>query len=221
VVPSDDRRELLQRAHERSGHLGVAKTYRRLRERYYWPGMLASIVQHVASCDRCQRTRPAPPPRTELESMHVRDVWQLMAIDYVGPLPETADGNKYVLVVVDYASRWGEAFALKDQTAATTARCLVDNIFLRYGPPEEILSDQGANFLSELVTDVASFCGVARCKTTPYHPSSNGLVERLNKSLVDTLRKLVEKPDRTDWDQKLPRALWAYNSAVQAAPSRR
>ncbi|KRX21064.1 Gag-Pol polyprotein [Trichinella nelsoni] len=132
-------------------------------------------------------------------------------MDLVGPLEETRCVNRYILVVCDYFSKWPEAFPLPDAEAITVATALVKGILCRYGAPETSHSDQGRNFEAEVIREVCRLFGVAR--TTAYHPQPDGLVERINRTLIDMLAKVsIDQPE--DWDVHLDRVLLAYRSSV-------
>uniref|UniRef100_A0A1A8B7T6 Integrase catalytic domain-containing protein n=1 Tax=Nothobranchius furzeri TaxID=105023 RepID=A0A1A8B7T6_NOTFU len=115
---------------------------------------------------------------------------------------------------MDYFSKWPEAYAVPDQSAVTTAHTLVDEMFTRFGVPEELHSDQGRNFESQVLGEVCRRLGVKKTRTTPLHPQSDGLVERFNRTLATQLAILTSQHQR-DWDQHLPLVLWAYRTAVQ------
>jgi transposase InsO family protein len=102
---------------------------------------------------------------------------QLVAMDIVGPFPESPSRNTYVLVVADYFTRWTEAYPILNQEAITVARKLVDEFFFRFSPPEQLHSDQGRNFESEVIGEVCKLLGMVKSRTTPYHPQCDGLVE--------------------------------------------
>ena len=102
---------------------------------------------------------------------------QLVAVDILGPLPDTPRGNRYLLVVADYFTRWTEAYPIPNQEAITVARVLTTEFFLRFSPPEQLHSDQGRQFKSEVLAEVCKLLGVKKSRTTPYHPQSDGLVE--------------------------------------------
>ena len=119
------------------------------------------------------------------------------------PLPLSSGGNRYLLVVSDYFTKWAEAIPLPDQKASTTARALVNTVILRFGMPLTIHSDQGRNFESTVIKEVCNLLGITRTRTTPYHPQGDGLVERLNRTLINALSKYVG-PDQTDWDDWIP-----------------
>ena len=129
----------------------------------------------------------------------------------MGPLPLTRQGNRFVLVVVDHFTRWPEAYATADQTAASAAAALVDYVS-RHGVPLRLLSDNGGAFVSEVMDELASIFGVGRSFSTAYHPQTNGAVERFNRTLKSMLSSFVNKR-QDDWDALLPALLFAYRSA--------
>ena len=91
-------------------------------------------------------------------------------MDIMGPLPETEQGNRYILVVGDYFTKWKEAFAIRDMEAVTVARCLVNEVICRFGVPDSLHTDQGKNFESALVREICEVLGIKKTRTTPYHP---------------------------------------------------
>ena len=138
-----------------------------------------------------------------------------IAMDIVGPLPRSRSGNKYVLVVCDYATRYPEAVALKSIDAEHVAEELIP-LFARVGVPREILTDQGSNFTSRLLEELYRLLHVRPIRTSPYHPQTDGLVERFNGTLKAMLRK-VATAEGQDWDKWLPYVLFAYREVPQAS----
>ena len=138
-----------------------------------------------------------------------------IAMDIVGPLPRSSQGNRYILVVCDYATRYPEASALKSIDAETVADNLV-RLFSWIGIPKEILTDQGSNFMSKLLSSMYERLGIHALRTSPYHPQTDGLVERFNLTLKAMLRKFVDA-DAGNWDALLPYVLFAYREAAQAS----
>lgn len=136
-------------------------------------------------------------------------------MDIVGPLPHSRAGHKYILVTCDYATRYPDAIPLRSIDAEHIADELV-KLFSRVGIPKEILTDQGSNFTSQLLTEIYRLLHVHRIRTTPYHPQSDGLVERFNKTLKSLLRKTVTDTGK-DWDKLLPFLLFAYREVPQAS----
>jgi len=139
-----------------------------------------------------------------------------LAIDVLGPLPETDQGNRYILVVMDYFSKWVEALAMPEQSAATVAHLLVTEVICRFGVPLQIHTDQGRNFESVLFKEVCRLLDIEKTRTTPLHPQSDGMVERLNRTLEAMLSKFVQENQR-NWDQLLPLMAMAYRSAIHAS----
>ena len=132
-----------------------------------------------------------------------------------GPLPRTATGNKFILVICDYATQHPETIALPDITAETVAEHLI-TLFTRVGIPAEILNDQGANFMSALLKALYKRLNIKSIRTSPYHPQSDGLVERFNQTLKAMLRKFVSENNH-NWDKDLPYLLFAYREVPQAS----
>ena len=109
-----------------------------------------------------------------------------MGVDIL-QLPFTESGIRYLHVFVDYLTKWVEAFPIQDQSAETIARLLVTEIFCRHGAPELLLSDRGANFLSNLFTEVCKLLNISKVNTSGYHPQTNGLVEKMNSTVIDAI----------------------------------
>jgi hypothetical protein len=122
-------------------------------------------------------------------------------------------GNRYVLVLCDYWTRWASVFALPNQTAQACADAIVNGFVTIFGVPRQIHSDQGRNFESELFAEMSKLLGITKTRTTPYRPQSDGMCERYNRSMLMMLRAVVNE-DRTDWDDWLPHIALAYNSSA-------
>ena len=116
---------------------------------------------------------------------------QIVATDIMGPFPCSERGNKYILVASDYFTRWVEAFAIPNQEAITVAKTLTDNIFCRFSMPCQLHSDMGAQFESEVIKELSKTLQIRKTHTTPYHPQSDGLVERLNRTIISMLATVV------------------------------
>ncbi|GBM79542.1 Retrovirus-related Pol polyprotein from transposon 412 [Araneus ventricosus] len=139
-----------------------------------------------------------------------------MALDILGPLPVTTKGNRYVLVLMDYFTKWPEAIPIPDQEASTVAEELVRAWISRYGVPKILHSDQGTNFNSALFTELCKLLGILKARTTALHPEYDGMVERFNRTILNHLSLFVSK-NQTDWDTHLPLFLLAYRSADHEA----
>lgn len=191
--------------------MGTRKTSDRIVQAFYWPGINSDIRKYCQSCDHCQkvtprgRTRKVPLGRMPV----IGEPFKRVAVDLVGPISPLSDGgNRYILVLVDFATRYPEAVALRNIDAATVAEALW-NMWSRYGVPEEVLTDRGTQFTSDVMKQAYALLGVRGLTTTPYHAQANGLVERFNGTLKSMIRKLcLERPK--DWDRYINAALFAY-----------
>ncbi|KAJ1212450.1 hypothetical protein NDU88_000110 [Pleurodeles waltl] len=218
VIPQEYRKFLLTLAHDipLAGHLGQMKTWDRLVPLFHWPRMSEDTKEFCKSCETCQASgKTGGAPKAPLIPLPVVGVpFERVGVDIVGPLdPPTASGNRFILVVVDHATRYPEAIPLRTTTAPAVAKALL-GIFSRVGFPKEVVSDRGSNFMSAYLKAMWKECGVTYKFTTPYHPQTNGLVERFNKTLKGMIMGLPEKLRRR-WDILLPCLLFAYREVPQ------
>ena len=181
VVSTVLREKLMDEAHggHFAGHLAERKVYDRLRWYVWWKGMRTDVRRHCRGCLVCvSRKGAGKAARPPLHPIPVGGPFQRVEVDVL-QLPPTVNGNRYVVVFVDYRTKWPEAFATADQTAETIARLFVEQIVCRHGIPQELLSDRGPNFLSTLVQEVCRLFKVKKLNTSGYHPQTDGLVENL------------------------------------------
>ena len=136
-----------------------------------------------------------------------------IAVDVL-TMPLTSRGNRYIVVFIDYFTKWAEAFAVPDQQAHTIARLLVASIVCQHGVPEELLSDRGSNFVSELIMEMCSILRIKKLNTSGYHPQTDVLVEKFNSTLLAIMSKCTDGKT-LEWDQQLPTLLFAYRSMAQ------
>ena len=173
------------------GHLGADKTLGWLRDRFYWLGHYTHVREWCRDCAVCaSRKSPTPSRRAPLQPIATSYPLQLVATDILGPLPESAAGNSYILVVADYFTRFAEAYPIPKQEAMTVARRLVDEFF-RFSAPEQLHSDQGRNFELAVITEACRLLGVDKSRTSPYHIQSDDLVDRFNITLLSMLATAV------------------------------
>lgn len=215
VIPQSMRSALLKQYHDGvcGAHLGESKTYERIADKMYWPGMYEDIKTYVRSCVQCAaRKTTYHHSQLPLGSLpRPTQPFEALGIDILGPLPKTRSANQYILVVTDYHTRWPMAFPMKNQRAATVASLLVEQVFCQHGFPATLLSDQGKNFMSELMRAVLDVFHVKKVNTTAYHPQTNGLTERFNHTLCTMLTHYTNK-QHDDWDTYLPYVLLAYRT---------
>lgn len=216
VLPESLRKTALQSHHNHTtaSHRGVNKTLSSLRHRYYWPGLTSQTYRWVTRCHECgAKKTPSRKRRAPLKQYIVGAPLERIAMDILGPLPVTPRGNRYVLVVSDYFTKWTEAYAIPDQSAETVAEKLVSEFVCRFGVPRQLHSDQGTNFESKVMSEVCKLLDIEKTRTTPLHPQSDGQVERFNRTLIVMLRGKL-KDNQEDWDLQLPSCMMAYRSSV-------
>eukprot|EP00745_Piridium_sociabile_P016607 TRINITY_DN2466_c0_g1_i7.p1 TRINITY_DN2466_c0_g1~~TRINITY_DN2466_c0_g1_i7.p1 ORF type:complete len:1403 (+),score=222.61 TRINITY_DN2466_c0_g1_i7:99-4307(+) len=218
VVPKGLRVPIMTLAHDApmSGHLAAQRTLNRIFQHFYWPGMCADVKRFCGSCVRCQKTvhkgRVGKVPLVKMPV--VKEPFGTVGIDIIGPIiPRALSGNRYVLVMVDFATRYPEATPLKNIDTETVAEALFA-MWARTGIPEKVLTDRGTQFMSSVMREVHRLLAIRGLRTTPYHAQCNGLVERFNGTLKAMLRKLAhEKP--VEWDRWIPALLFAYREVPQ------
>ena len=214
VAPKSLRGLIFDQLHVKSGHLGVYKTFQKVRERFFWPGYERDIREEVEKCEACQRrNNPVPQPRAPLGTINSNYPFQKISWDVMGPLPTTLKGSKYILVITDLFTKWTEAFPLITTDSNALATVLIHEIVCRFGVPEAIHSDQGSNFVRKVIQALCSELGIKRSQTTAYHPEGNGQVERFNRTLEGMLSKVISDHQR-DWDDHLQKVLFAYRTAI-------
>ena len=215
VVPSKMREEVMTEMHGSvtGGHFGIKKTLMRLRARFYWIGMRRDVSEWCRVCEACASKKgPQSTPQAPLQIRNAGAPMERIAIDITGPLRMSSSGNRYILVVMDYFTKWPEAYPIPNQEATTVARVLVDEFFCRFGVPYELHSDQGRNFESKVFQECCNLLGIRKTRTTPLHPESDGMVERFNRTLGQELAKRC-RDSQDDWDVNLPTILMSYRSA--------
>ena len=217
VIPMSLRPAILRSFHDSSiaGHLGEMKTYERIRSKYYWQGMHKDVEAWVKTCPQCSGRKLLPSPgRLPLGQLPIPTAaFQCLGIDVLGPLPVTTKGNRYLLCITDYYTRYPIALPMSNQRAITIAKLLVEEVFLVYGFPSSLLSDRGTNFLSELISSMLELFRIRKLSTTSYHPQTNGLTERFNSTLEAMLSHFITK-NQNDWDVYVPYVLFAYRTSV-------
>ena len=216
IVPSNLRQDLFHKLHSlrTAGHLGANRTFKSIRRRFYWPGFKRDILRWCKFCKSCASTKMLYGRRQgDLKQLISGAPMERIAIDFLGPLPVTENGNEHILVLSDYFSKWVECFALPNQRADTTADALVTQFFSRFGVPRILHSDQGRDFESKLFSEMCQLYGIQKTRTTPYHPRSDGQVERFNRTIQQMLKAFVNE-NRNDWDDHLPYLCMAYRSTV-------
>ncbi|GJV24006.1 reverse transcriptase domain-containing protein [Tanacetum coccineum] len=208
--------EILKACHEgpTGGHHSANITARKVFDAgFFWPTIYKDAYELIKSCDACQRqgkiSHRDEMPQNAIQVCEIFDVW---GIDFMGPFPSSR-GNKYILVAVDYLSKWVEAKALPTNDARVVVKFL-KSLFSRFGAPRAIISDRGTHFCNDKFDKVMSKYGVTHRLSTAYHPQTSGQVEVTNHGLKRILERTVGE-NRASWSDKLDDALWAFRTAYK------
>jgi len=200
--------------HPLSGHLGIDKTYDKIRRRFHWQNMYKDVVQHIAKCVTC-RVRKLKKTRVAMQEMPMPEYpFEMVGIDTTGPYPESDAGNVYIITVLCHFSGWPECYAVPDKSARTVARVLMEEFLPRHSCPRIILSDNGLEYCNQVIDQLLQELNIAHIHTSSYHPQTQGLTERFHRFMNDTMAKYVSAQQR-DWDQQIPGTLMSYRTAVQ------
>ncbi|KAI3707463.1 hypothetical protein L6452_26005 [Arctium lappa] len=197
------------------GHFGGQRTAAKiLQSGFFWPTLFNDAFEFVKKCDQCQRmgnlSQRNEMPLNNILEVELFDVW---GIDFMGPFPMSFN-NQYILVAVDYVSKWVEAKACPKNDAKTVIDFLHKNIFVRFGTPRALIRDEGTHFVNRMLSIVLDKYNIQHQVAMAYHPQTNGLAELSNREIKNILEKFV-KPTRKDWSLKLDDALWAYRTAFK------
>ena len=213
VIPRGLVSPVLEMLHDSvtGGHMGVRRTLACARLRFYWYKQRESVQLWCKGCTRCaaRKMGGARKRRAALRKHVTGEPFARVGIDISGPYNVTDEGNRYILVVSDYFTKWVEAYPLKDMEAKTVAETLVEEFICRMGVPMIIHSDQGRNFESKLFQQMCALFGIKKTRTTAFRPCSNGLVERYNRTLNEMLCTTVKESPFT-WDKRIHLLTMAY-----------
>nr|GEW22957.1 reverse transcriptase domain-containing protein [Tanacetum cinerariifolium] len=223
VVPAEKRCvlgqeaiEILKACHYRptGGHHGPSYTAKKVFDSgFYWPTIYRDAQDLVKNCNVCQRqgkiSQRDEMPQNSIQVCEIFDVW---GIDFMGPFPSSS-GNNYILVAINYLSKWVEAKALPTNDARVVCKFL-KNLFAQFGTPRAIISDRGTHFCNDQFAKVMQKFGVTHRLATPYHPQTSGQVEVCNHGLKCILERAVGE-NHVSWSDKLDDALWAFRTAYK------
>ena len=187
-----------------------------MRTGYFWLTMETNCCKFVQRCPECQMHGDLiHVPPSELLALTSPWPFLVWGIDIIGKIsPKSSSGHEYILVAIDYFTKWVEATSYSGLTAARVAKFIRSHIIYRYGVPHELISDRGAYFKGEVDTLVQEY-GIQHHQSSAYRPQTNRAVEAANKNIKRILRKMVETS--RDWSKKLPFALWAYCTSFRTS----
>lgn len=195
------------------GHQGTKRMLSRIGNKFMWKGMKKTIEEYVKKCKECQMNKPSKGCKMPMKITSIaKQPFERIAIDIVGPLPETINGNKYLLTFQDDLTRFVGAIPIANQEADTIAREFVHHIILKYGFRENltVLSDMGSNFQSELFKNICKLLKIKKYNTSPWHPETNGGLERSHRTLKEYLRNYIDQVE--DWDKFVEFGIFTINS---------
>uniref|UniRef100_A0A8C6L5C7 Gypsy retrotransposon integrase-like protein 1 n=1 Tax=Nothobranchius furzeri TaxID=105023 RepID=A0A8C6L5C7_NOTFU len=199
-----------------SGHFSTDRTLSKALSMCYWPSMRSDIDQFCSVCPTCEAYRkPVPQNRAPIQSIQAHRPFQFVCTD-ITELPLTSKGNRYGLVVQDHFTKYVNAFPMHDQRAQTVAELLYERFMPEHGVPEELFSDQGRQFESEIMQTVCQRLQIQEKGTSPYHPRGNGMVEQFNRTLKEQLAKLIHRFGG-EWDHFLPAVVLSFNSTPHSS----
>jgi hypothetical protein len=196
-------------------HIGSRTLLKVFRQGFYWPKAAsdaADLVQKCENCQKCARDQKQPSSLTQL----IQPTWPLQrwCLDLLGPLPPAQGNLKYVVVAVQYFSKWIEAKPLATITLVTVQKFFWQNIVCRFGVPKAITMDNGTQFDAETFKDFCDRIGTKIHFASVRHPESNGLVERENDIIMTGIMKLIFNQPRGKWSDELIKVVWSRNTTV-------
>ncbi len=212
MVPDTCRYRILYNHHGAPlmAHPGRNKVTALITSKFYWPGMTADIKRWLGACLACQRRKtPRPLNAAPLQPILRRRPFQLIGMDFYGPLPETTDGNRYILTMIDIFTRWPIAVPVPDRKASTVARAIYEHLVCVHGCPKAIYTDRGAEFITPGMTILCETLGIAKVATTGYQPQANGHVERFHQ-WIGRMMTIMANDKKDDWDLYISACLFAY-----------
>lgn len=210
ILPKQYRNHVMEIAHDKAGHLGILKTTDRITQNFYWPKVNQNVRDHCKSCVQCQFMSKTKKSQKQLaRPLPVIDIpFKRIGIDIKGPFAVTEKGNKYILVICDYATRYPEAIPIPETSTDTVTQAMIE-VFSRVGLPSEIIHDQGSQFMSKLMANLCKRLEIAQIPATPYHQQTNGLTERFIGTLQSMINSLPAE-QKENWDRYIPLFLFSY-----------
>ena len=215
LIPKSMQQELLSWAHDlpTAGHSGQQKTLFRLSTRVFWESMRKDVYNYVASCQSCQKFKynnipMANPMQTHLDN----EPWHTIGIDIMGPFPTTSRRKRFLLVIVDYFTRWVEVFPVRTTTSVDIAQILINEVCTRFGMPTFLLSDNDPQFVSNLFQSFCETLGIKQKFTANYHPQTN-MTERVNRTLKAIMAIFAQSRPKS-WDKEIQKVAFALRTSI-------
>ncbi|KAL4100898.1 hypothetical protein QTP88_020923 [Uroleucon formosanum] len=217
-LTNEDKQQIIYEYHNTptGGHSGISRTVKRLKLNYQWKNLKKDVKRYIQNCEVCQKNKTHRKTKQPmLITTTVTKAFERICLDIVGPLPITELGNTHILTMQDELTRYALAVALASTDATTVARAFVECCVCIFGIPTSILTDCGTNFLSDVFKNMCKLLDIEKSKTTPWHPQTNGYLERSHKTLKNYLRSFVDKDN--NWDKLLCYSTFCYNTTVHTS----
>ena len=218
VIPEALVEVVLHQQHDapQAGHPGRDKMFKAVKQKYYWSTLRRDIQSHVSKCISCARNKGhTNPPAPILEYPTVAGPFDTVSVDLL-KLPVSHQGSQYLMVCVDFFSRFVIMAPLVSKSAREVAHALVTHVICPFTTPRVILSDNGLEFKNKVIEGICDMYGIKQSFITPYHPASNGLVERMNRSILEVLRH-VTPPLQDSWEDWLPQVAATINGSINSS----
>jgi hypothetical protein len=212
VIKQPDHKEIIRAIHDLA-HSGKRRTLDKIKELYWWPGMMNHVSDYIESCDSCQRDKK-PRHKYPLNPIAVSGPFEIVGIDHVGPLAKSKKGYEYIIVAQDYLTKWPIAEAVKTTNAEEALAFVRDRIMTVYGSPKQIITDQGAAFTSHQWSLMMKTWKIKHVTTSAANPQANGQVERMNQTILKSLRRTLGSRKEI-WPDILQLVLMDYRVSTQ------
>ena len=209
LLPQQYRQQVIDRCHAEVGHAAFAKTLSRIQEHYLWPGMRRHVKEYIRNCVKCNTLTPPNPAHPRGTVPVPPAPFHTWGIDLVGPFPRDNRGRQYLLTCIDHLTGWIEVIPIASKKTESIQEAFLTNVVARYGVPSILISDNAPELISRDFEKWLREFGVSHRLTSPYHPQTNGMVERFNGTIQKLLLKLTGG-DARKWSKHLAEALYAY-----------
>lgn len=220
TVSEEEQLQIIREFHENpmGGHQGTTRTHQRISQHHNWKGMRKQIKKYIRECATCQANKSSN--RTAREPMTITTTasrpFEKIYMDIVGPLTKSYNGNVFILTLQDDLSKFAWAAPMPNHEANTVAKFFVTQFVCLHGLPQSLVTDCGTEFLSKVFKEVCQLLKIKQTSTSPYHPQSNGSLERSHRTLAEYLRSFVNK-DPQNWDTHVPFAMFCHNSTTHTS----
>ncbi len=215
IVPEALQKPVIKLYHDYA-HVSAPKTQQLIQKNFWWPQMASDIQRWCDTCIVCATINQGKPGRTKLcRPEPPKGPWELLQLDFIGPLTSAKGGYRYCLVIIDKFSKWVEAIPTRNNSANTVARVVANQILPLWGAPIQIESDQGTHFTGQVMKQICQMLNIKQRFHIPYRPQSSGMVERANRTIKESISKQVAQ-HKNQWIDALPTVL----TILRATPSK-